>query len=109
MIKKGFTINIEQGAGFDAKFRDEDYSNAGAKIVDAKAALQSDIVLKVRQPHDNDIPLLRDNSTLISFLYPAKNKALIDQLSAKKMNAFGMKLFFAPNSKYSISLIIQVN
>lgn len=109
MIKKGFTINIEQGAGFDAKFRDDDYSNAGAKIVDAKTALQSDIVLKVRQPHDNDIPLLRDNSTLISFLYPAKNKALIDQLSAKKMNAFGMKLFFAPYSKNSISLIIQVN
>lgn len=90
LIKKGFTVNIEQGAGFEAKFRDADYANAGANLVDAKTALSSDIVLKVRPPHDTDIPLFRDNSTLISFLYPARNKLLIDQLSQKKMNAFGM-------------------
>lgn len=90
LIKRGFTVNIEQGAGFEAKFRDADYANAGANLVDAKTALSSDIVLKVRQPHDTDIPLLRDHSTLISFLYPARNKLLIDQLSQKKMNAFGM-------------------
>lgn len=90
LVKKGFTVNIEEGAGFPAKFRDDDYSNAGANIVNASAALASDIVLKVRQPHDSDIPLLRDNSTLISFLYPARNKPLIDKLSTKKMNAFGM-------------------
>lgn len=89
MVKKGFAVNFEQGAGLNAKFRDDDYAKAGANIVDAKYALQSDIVLKVRQPHDTDIPLLRDNATLISFLYPARNKALIDQLSKKKMNVFG--------------------
>lgn len=83
-------MQIEEGAGFGAKFRDDDYSKAGAKIVNAQTALQSDILLKVRQPHDTEVPLLRDNSTLISFLYPARNKPLIDKLSAKKMNAFGM-------------------
>lgn len=90
LTKKGFIVNVEQGAGLGAKFRDDDYAKAGADIVDAKHALQSDIVLKVRQPHDVDIPLMRDNATLISFLYPARNKALIDQLSRKKMNVFGM-------------------
>lgn len=89
LVKKGFTVNVEQGAGFSAKFRDDDYAKAGANIVNSNTALSSDIVLKVRQPHDSDIPLLRDNSTLISFLYPARNKTLIDKLSAKKMNAFG--------------------
>lgn len=93
LVKKGFTVNIEEGAGFPAKFRDEDYSQAGAKIVNASAALASDIVLKVRQPHDSDIPLFRDNSTLVSFLYPARNKPLIDKLSTKKMNAFGELMF----------------
>lgn len=90
LVKKGFTINIEEGAGYSAKFRDDDYANAGGKIVNSNTALSSDIVLKVRQPHDTEIPLLRDNSTLISFLYPARNKPLIDKLSAKKMNAFGV-------------------
>lgn len=94
LVKKGFTINIEEGAGFGAKFRDDDYAKAGANIVDSNTALSSDIVLKVRQPHDSDIPLLRDNSTLISFLYPARNKALIDKLSAKKLNAFGTDILF---------------
>lgn len=94
LVKKGFTVNIEEGAGFAAKFRDDDYSKAGANIVNSNAALSSDIILKVRQPHDSDIPLLRDNSTLISFLYPARNKALIDKLSAKKMNAFGTFLLW---------------
>lgn len=93
-MKKGFTVNIEEGAGFSAKFRDEAYSKAGANIVNSATALSSDIVLKVRPPHDSDIPLLRDNSTLISFLYPARNKPLIDKLSSKKMNAFGMNCCF---------------
>lgn len=88
-VKKGFTVNVEEGAGFSAKFRDDDFAKAGANIVNANTALSSDIVLKVRQPHDSDIPLLRDNSTLISFFYPARNQALIDKLSAKKMNVFG--------------------
>lgn len=90
LVKKGFTVNIEEGAGFQAKFRDADYANAGANIVNSPTALASDIVLKVRQPHDSDIPLFRDHSTLISFLYPSRNKPLIDKLSTKKMNAFGM-------------------
>lgn len=38
---------------------------------------------------DNEIPTLKENSTLISFLYPTQNKDLIDKLSQKKLNAFG--------------------
>lgn len=80
---------VERGAGFEAKFRDDDYVQAGAKLVDSKAANEADIVLKVRQPHESEIPFLRENSTLISFLYPAQNKDLINQLAQKKINAFG--------------------
>lgn len=89
LVKKGFTVNVEAGAGFEAKFRDVDYKQAGGAIVDNRTALQSDILLKVRQPHDSEIPLFKENSTLISFLYPAKNKELIDKLAEKKMTAFG--------------------
>lgn len=89
LVKKGFTVNVEAGAGFEAKFRDDEYKKAGGVIVDDKTALQSDILLKVRQPNESEIPLFKPNSTLISFLYPAKNKALIDSLSKRKMNAFG--------------------
>lgn len=89
-MKKGFKVNIEKGAGFEAKFRDEDYSSVGGSIVDSNKAFDSDILLKVRQPLESEISSLRDNSTLISFLYPAQNKDLINHLSKKKINAFAM-------------------
>lgn len=98
LIKKGFNVNVEAGAGHGAKFRDEDYSQAGAKVVDEKAAFNTDILLKVRQPMDEEIALLKPKSTLISFLYPAKNKELLDKLAEKKINAFGEELFLCYNS-----------
>jgi NAD(P) transhydrogenase len=90
LVKKGFHVNVESGAGFEAKFRDEDYTQSGAKIVEGTKAYDTDILLKVRQPIDSEIPNIRVGSTLISFLYPAQNKALIDKLSQKKINAFAM-------------------
>lgn len=90
LVKKGFTVNVEAGAGTGAKFRDDDYAQVGAKIGDDKSAYNSDIVLKVRQPLDTEVNLLRPESTLISFLYPAKNKELISKMGEKKVNAFAM-------------------
>lgn len=40
-MKKGFNVNIEKGAGVEAKFRDEDYLTAGGKIVDGNKAFDS--------------------------------------------------------------------
>jgi alanine dehydrogenase len=37
-----------------------DYESSGAKVVDKKAAFQSDIVLKVRAPTPNETGLFRD-------------------------------------------------
>lgn len=52
----------------------------------------SDIILKVRPLVDNELQHVRDEGTLISFLYPAQNQELIKKLSAKNVNAFG-KIF----------------
>lgn len=52
-------------------------------------SIYTDIVLKVRQPSDIEAALFRDQGTLISFLYPAQNQALLKLLANKQMNAFG--------------------
>jgi NAD(P) transhydrogenase len=52
-------------------------------------AFFTDIVLKVRQPMNNEVGQFKDGGTLISFLYPGQNKDLVDQLVAKKLTAFG--------------------
>lgn len=41
LVKKGFTVNIEDGAGLESRFRNEDYANAGAKVVDKITAFHS--------------------------------------------------------------------
>lgn len=89
LIKNGFAVQVEAGAGFEAKFRDQEYLDAGATIVDANTAFNSDILLKVRQPMEAEIPMLRENSTLISFIYPGQNKAMVEKLAEKRINAFG--------------------
>merc|ERR1712038_170952 len=90
LTKKGFTVNIQEGAGRLPNFRDEDYAAAGGNIVSKDAAFKQDITLKLRQPSLEEVALLRDEATLYSFLYPGQNPELINALAAKKITAFGM-------------------
>merc|ERR1712038_418787 len=90
LTKKGFTVNIQEGAGRLSNFRDEDYAAAGGNIVSKDAAFKQDITLKLRQPSLEEVALLRDEATLYSFLYPAQNQDLIEALAKRKMTAFGM-------------------
>ncbi|XP_050309949.1 NAD(P) transhydrogenase, mitochondrial-like [Anthonomus grandis grandis] len=90
LTKKGFNVHIEESAGVLAKFRNEDYEQAGAKLVDTKKVFDSDIILKVRQPLNTEVPKFNADSTLISFLYPAQNAELVQQLGERKINAFAM-------------------
>jgi H+-translocating NAD(P) transhydrogenase len=41
LIKQGFNVQLEAGAGAEAKFRDDDFAAAGAKVVDRKAVFNS--------------------------------------------------------------------
>lgn len=90
LTKKGFAVRVETNAGAEAKFLNIDYESVGAKIVDRKSTFESDIILKVRQPIAEELPHFRNNSTLISFLFPAQNKGLIDELAARQMTVFAM-------------------
>ncbi|KAG8234668.1 hypothetical protein J437_LFUL006557 [Ladona fulva] len=90
LSKKGFTVKVEDGAGTAAQFRNDDYTQAGAKVVDKKAVFDSDIILKVRQPLLPEINNFRQGSTLISFVYPAQNKEVVDKLAERKLNLLAM-------------------
>lgn len=90
LIKKGFSVNVEENAGAASNFRNQDYEAVGANIVKKKKAFQSDIVLKLRQPSIEEASIFRDEGTLYSFLYPKQNKDLIDALAKRQLTAFGM-------------------
>ena len=85
-IKLGFAVSIESRAGDSANFNDEAYRAAGAEIVADAATLwsSSDIVFKVRGPSTEEVGLLREGGTLISFIWPAQNPELMKELAVKK-------------------------
>lgn len=90
LTKKGFNVTVEENAGLEAKFLNEQYVESGAQIVDRQKAFNSDLVLKVRAPASDELAQLKARSNLISFLYPAQNKQLIDELAKKDMTVFAM-------------------
>ncbi|KKY24822.1 putative nicotinamide nucleotide [Phaeomoniella chlamydospora] len=95
LLKKGFhRVLVEKGAGLESNFTDQAYSQAGASIVDRNAVwAESNIVLKVRAPNaETEVPALRKNATVISFLYPAQNKSLVETLAAHGATAFAMDM-----------------
>ena len=90
LVKAGFSVTVEDGAGAEAFFSNKDYEAAGATIKSKNDAFGADIVLKVRPPEMDEVGLLKENKNLISFLYPAQNKELVEKLATRKINAFAM-------------------
>lgn len=90
LIKLGFDVLIEHNAGFKASFEDNAFIDAGAKIGTAADVWQSDIILKVNPPTDDEIEQIKAGATLISFIWPAQRPDLMEKLSAKKINVLAM-------------------
>jgi NAD(P) transhydrogenase subunit alpha len=86
LIKLGFAVRIESGAGAAANFDDDAYRAAGATIAASSAELfaAADVVFKVRPPSRDEASQLRDGTTLIGFIWPAQNPELMQQLAAKQ-------------------------
>ncbi|GLB34881.1 putative NAD(P) transhydrogenase beta subunit [Lyophyllum shimeji] len=95
LLKKGFArVLVERHAGAEAQFLDEQYTKAGATIVSREEVFgSSDIMLKVRPPlHGQETEFVKEGSTIISFLYPAQNKTIVDSLASRKVTALAMDM-----------------
>lgn len=90
LIKLGFSVTLEHDAGLSASFDDDSYLAAGATLSDTRQVWQSDIVLKVNAPLDDEIALTRAGSTLVSFIWPAQNPALLEKLAARQVTVMAM-------------------
>src|SRR5688572_5264684 len=83
-------VSVQAGAGLTASIRDEDFRAAGATIVATAAdAYATDIVLKVRRPLAEELPLVRKGSLLVGLLSPHEG---VDDLASTGATAFAMEL-----------------
>ena len=90
LLKLGFSVAVESGAGKLASFEDAAFEAVGATITDSVNVWQSDIVLKVNAPTDEEIALTRAGSTLVSFIWPAQNPELLQKLAARNVTVMAM-------------------
>lgn len=96
--KLGFDVLVESGAGSLADFPDAAYAVVGCHVLPDAQTLwaQADIVLKVRPPTQHpglsvhETELLKEGGTLISFIWPAQNADLMEQLAARNATVFAM-------------------
>jgi len=90
----GHEVLIESGAGLSSNYLDNDYSEAGAKIVYShKEAFNADIVIKVEPPTEREIELIQPGKTLISALQTVSLKrSYFEKLNSKKITAIGYEL-----------------
>lgn len=92
LLKLGFEVAVESGAGEAASFADSAYVEAGAKIVTSTQVWDSPLIYKVNAPSDAEIAKIKEGTTLVSYLWPAQNPDLVKKLSEKKITVLAMDM-----------------
>lgn len=118
LVSDGHKVHVERNAGVGSGFNDEEYTKNGANIVDAAKAWNSDIVIKVKEPLENEYNFLRENQTLLTYLHLAGvTKTLTINLLNKKTTAIAYETveddyhglpLLAPMSAIAGNMAVQI-
>lgn len=93
LVKQGCQVLIEKGAGAAANFADQQYEEAGAKVVDRDAALtQANLVTVVNRPDDGTLDQLKAGQAILGLLSLAVDHDVAKQLAEKQVTALSFEL-----------------
>ena len=96
LTDEGHNIVIESGAGIKSRWKDNDYTGAGATIKSRKEIFKSEIILKVSPFEEEDIKLLTGSQLVISALhFNTQTSQKINHLKYKKVSAVAIELMKA--------------
>ena len=103
LISAGFEVIIESGAGSLSQISDDDFLNVGAKIINNTSEVynNSDMILKVNSPTDDELSMIKDNSSYLSFFQTMKEVEKVKILRKKYywiFNAFNPKNDSSPEN-----------
>ncbi len=87
---QGHTIRVQSGAGVAASATDDAYVAAGAEITDAAGALGAELVLKVRSPSADELPLMKNGAALVGLLNPFDQDGLA-RVAAAGLTSFALE------------------
>lgn len=94
LVNVGRIVFVEKGAGLKSGFADELYRMAGAKIVGNQQALydEASLIVKVKEPLEQELPYLKRNHILFCYLHLAANTHLVQAFHKIKNTAIAYEL-----------------
>jgi proton-translocating NAD(P)+ transhydrogenase subunit alpha len=91
LVKKGFEVVVESGAGLNSFYNDEAYTIVGAKIADKNTVYSTaDVLIKVNAPVAEEIAKMKKDAILMSFMWAATSPELVDACCKAGITAFSM-------------------
>ena len=87
LLKLGYDVVVEPGAGVASSFSDEAYVEAGASV---GAAIEAEVVFGVNAPSKDQLDAMVPGATLVSLLSPLLDQELVDDLSRRPITALAM-------------------
>ena len=90
----GFEVALPRGYGLHLGFDDDQYKTNGVSFVenDKDLLVNSDVIVQLGLPSDENLSQLKENQNLIGVLNPFLNKDKLETLSKKKINNFSLEL-----------------
>ncbi|HYG24652.1 MAG TPA: alanine dehydrogenase [Verrucomicrobiae bacterium] len=82
LARRGHQVVVERNAGIGAGYPDAEYETAGAAMTDSHAKVfeTADMIVKVKEPLEPELSLIRKGQILFTYLHLAANRALTDSL-----------------------------
>ncbi len=105
LVNAGATVVIQSGAGEGSRFEDDLYRGSGGTIVYSaeEAAGRADVILKVMPPVKDELELLTEDKSLLSFLMLGMGQRwFVDHLMQSKCTAVGLELLRGKGGSYPI-------
>jgi len=95
----GHEVFIQTGAGLGSSFTDEEYLEAGAKIVaTAEEAWNTDMVMKVKEPKPSEYGFFREGQIIFTYFHLAPESKLTNALLERKISAIAYETVQLPNN-----------
>ncbi|UCC95948.1 MAG: alanine dehydrogenase, partial [Candidatus Omnitrophota bacterium] len=89
-IVSSHTVYVEQGAGKGVGIDDVEYERVGAHIVDAQKVYSSSLVIRLKEPKEDELAMMRPNSAIMSMMHLSSNPPLRSLLKKYKIVAIAM-------------------
>ena len=100
LVEVGNEVLVEKDAGVNSGFTNEEYKNAGAEIIPTEKAWGADLVIKVKEPLENEYKFLRQGQIVFTYFHLAGvTKTLTEALLEKKTTAIAYETVEDKNGK----------